>query len=203
MTNFMYFGLASGIQKGNKRVRRIEVILKDVLLGPQLSIQTIKKSFKIIINLYLVFIFIKGDHVQLGYSFWTDSTCAQKCTCTSAGLQCSNEPCAFSQICQQTSFQYSCQTVQRRTCTISGDPHYYTFDNQVFHFQGTCTYVLSEQCQNDLPYYRVEGKNENRGSTQVSWTRLVKVFIYNEMIELVNGHNGEAKVSRAVLLTTC
>ncbi|XP_017292118.1 alpha-tectorin [Kryptolebias marmoratus] len=136
-----------------------------------------------------------GEPVELGDSFWTDSTCTQKCTCTRAGLQCSNEPCSFSQICQTTSFQYSCQTVPRRTCTISGDPHYYTFDNKVFHFQGTCTYVLSEQCQYGLPYYRVEGKNEHRGSTRVSWTRLVKVFVYNETIELVKGHNGEAKVN--------
>ncbi|XP_047233615.1 alpha-tectorin-like isoform X7 [Girardinichthys multiradiatus] len=136
-----------------------------------------------------------GQPVQRGDSFWSDSTCAQKCTCTRAGLQCSNDPCSFSQICLPTSFQYSCQTVQRRTCTISGDPHYYTFDNSVFHFQGTCTYVLSEQCQNELPYYRVEGKNEHRGSTHVSWTRLVKVFVYDETIELVKGHPGEAKVN--------
>uniref|UniRef100_A0A3P8PGY0 Uncharacterized protein n=1 Tax=Astatotilapia calliptera TaxID=8154 RepID=A0A3P8PGY0_ASTCA len=134
-------------------------------------------------------------NMQLGDSFWSDRTCAQKCTCTSAGLQCRNQPCSFSQICQQTSFQFSCQTVQRRTCTISGDPHYYTFDNRVFHFQGTCTYVLSEQCNSGLPYYRVEGKNEHRGSTQVSWTRLVKVHVYNDTIELVKGRRGQAKVN--------
>uniref|UniRef100_A0A7N8XPU5 VWFD domain-containing protein n=1 Tax=Mastacembelus armatus TaxID=205130 RepID=A0A7N8XPU5_9TELE len=87
-------------------------------------------------------------------------------------------------ICQPTAFQYSCQTVQRGTCTISGDPHYYTFDNTVFHFQGTCTYVLSEQCGRALPYYRVEGKNEHRGTTHVSWTRLVKVYVYNETIDV-------------------
>uniref|UniRef100_A0A3Q1J492 VWFD domain-containing protein n=1 Tax=Anabas testudineus TaxID=64144 RepID=A0A3Q1J492_ANATE len=142
-----------------------------------------------------IIIFFKGEPVQLGDSFWTDSTCAQKCTCSSAGLQCHNQPCSFSQICQQTSFQFSCQTVQRRTCTISGDPHYYTFDNAVFHFQGTCTYVLSEQCGLELPYYRVEGKNEHRGSTLVAWTRLVKVHVYNETIELVKGRTGEAKVN--------
>ncbi|GLD57372.1 IgGFc-binding protein-like protein [Lates japonicus] len=136
-----------------------------------------------------------GEPVQLGDSFWSDSTCAQKCTCTSSGLQCVRQPCSFSQICRESTFQFSCQTVQRRTCTISGDPHYYTFDNNVFHFQGTCTYVLSEQCGHGLPYYRVEGKNEHRGSTHVSWTRLVKVFVHNETIEIVKGHRGQAKES--------
>ncbi|XP_075948899.1 alpha-tectorin-like [Anarhichas minor] len=136
-----------------------------------------------------------GEFVQLGDSFWSDSTCAQKCTCTSAGLQCHNQRCSFSQICQPTAFQFTCQTVRRGTCTISGDPHYYTFDNKVFRFQGTCTYVLSEQCGRGMPYYRVEGKNEHRGSTRVSWTRLVKVFVYNETIELVKGRRGAVKVN--------
>ncbi|XP_051274593.1 alpha-tectorin-like isoform X1 [Dicentrarchus labrax] len=137
----------------------------------------------------------KDEPVQFGDSFWIDSSCAQKCTCTSTGLQCHNQPCSFSQICRTSAFQFSCQTVQRRTCTISGDPHYYTFDGTVFHFQGTCTYVLSEQCGRGLPYYRVEGKNEHRGSTRVSWTRLVKVFVYNETIELLKGRRGEAKIN--------
>uniref|UniRef100_A0A8D3B7F2 Alpha-tectorin-like n=1 Tax=Scophthalmus maximus TaxID=52904 RepID=A0A8D3B7F2_SCOMX len=142
-----------------------------------------------------------GEPVQLGDSFWSDRTCAQKCTCTSAGLQCVRQPCSFSQICRASSFQFSCQTVRRRTCTISGDPHYYTFDGKVFHFQGTCTYVLSEQCGRGLPYYRVEGKNEHRGSTRVAWTRLVKVFVNNETIELVKGHRGEAKVNGSFAAT--
>ncbi|XP_037611027.1 alpha-tectorin-like [Sebastes umbrosus] len=136
-----------------------------------------------------------GVSVQQGDSFWSDSTCAQKCTCASTGLQCHSQPCSFSQICRPTAFQFSCQTVQRDTCTISGDPHYYTFDNTVFHFQGTCTYVLSEQCGRGLPYYRVEGTNEHRGTTHVSWTRLVKVYVYNETIELVKGRRGVAKVN--------
>ncbi|XP_071318954.1 alpha-tectorin-like [Trachinotus anak] len=136
-----------------------------------------------------------GEPLQLGDSFWSDNTCAEKCTCTSAGLQCVRQPCSFAQICRPTSFQFSCQNVPRRTCTISGDPHYRTFDGKLFHFQGACTYILSEQCRLDLPYYRVEGKNEHRGSTHVSWTRLVKVYVYNETIELVKGRRGEAKVN--------
>uniref|UniRef100_A0A3Q1K905 VWFD domain-containing protein n=1 Tax=Anabas testudineus TaxID=64144 RepID=A0A3Q1K905_ANATE len=131
-------------------------------------------------------IFSKGEYFQLGDSFWTDSTCAQKCTCSASGLHCHNQPCSFSKICQKTSSHFFCQTVQRRTCTISGDPHYYTFDKALFHFQGTCTYVLSEQCGLELPYYRVEGKNEHRGSTRVAWTRLVKLYVYGETIDVPN-----------------
>ncbi|XP_058260767.1 alpha-tectorin-like [Hemibagrus wyckioides] len=136
-----------------------------------------------------------GNFVQLGAIFWTDNSCQQKCTCTRSGLQCIREPCTFAQACRPAAFQYSCQNVQRRTCTIAGDPHYYTFDNQVFHFQGTCTYVLSESCGNGLPYFRIEGKNEHRGSTHVSWTRLVRVFVYDEVLELVKDHPYEAKVN--------
>uniref|UniRef100_A0A8C9V9W4 Si:ch211-39f2.3 n=1 Tax=Scleropages formosus TaxID=113540 RepID=A0A8C9V9W4_SCLFO len=129
-----------------------------------------------------------GATFQVGYSFWSDRTCQEKCTCTRSGLQCQYNPCTFSQACRPDTFRYSCQPVQRRTCTIAGDPHYYTFDGQVFHFQGTCTYVLSQACNTTLPYYRVEGKNENRGSTQVAWTRMVRVIVYDEEIEMVKGY---------------
>ncbi|XP_077065364.1 alpha-tectorin-like isoform X1 [Siphateles boraxobius] len=142
-----------------------------------------------------------GFPVQLGDSFWSDATCQQRCSCTRSGIQCSFEPCTYSQACRPAAFQYSCQNIQRQTCSISGDPHYYTFDNQIFHFQGTCTYVLSEACENGLPYYRIEGKNEHRGSTRVSWTRMVRVFVYNEEIELVKGHYYEAKVNGTFLAT--
>ncbi|XP_059387418.1 LOW QUALITY PROTEIN: alpha-tectorin-like [Carassius carassius] len=142
-----------------------------------------------------------GLPVQLGDYFWSDAACQERCTCTRRGLQCSFEPCTFSQACRQAAFQYSCQNIQRQTCTISGDPHYYTFDNQIFHFQGTCTYVLSEACGNGLPYYRIEGKNEHRGSTHVSWTRMVRVFVYNEEIELVKDHYHEAKVNGTFIAT--
>nr|XP_015224274.1 PREDICTED: alpha-tectorin-like [Lepisosteus oculatus] len=140
-----------------------------------------------------------GNPVQVGYSFWSDHTCRSKCTCVSSGnLRCQTQPCGFDQVCQVSTFQYSCQTVPRRTCTIAGDPHYYTFDGRLFHFQGTCTYVLSQTCGSraqGLAPYRVEGKNENRGNTVVAWTKLVRIIVYGEEIELVKGNTAQAKVN--------
>nr|XP_055042506.1 alpha-tectorin-like [Misgurnus anguillicaudatus] len=142
-----------------------------------------------------------GFPIQLRSSFWSDSTCKEKCTCTHSGLRCTLEPCTYSQACRKAAFQYSCQNIQRKTCNIYGDPHYTTFDNQIFHFQGTCTHVLSEACKNGLLYYRIEGKNEHHSGTHVSWTRVVRLLVYDEEIELIKGHYYEAKVNGTFIST--
>lgn len=51
-----------------------------------------------------------------------------------------------------------------------------------------------------MPFYRIEGKNEHRGSSHVSWTRMVRVFVYEEEIELVKDRYYEAKVSVTIVL---
>ncbi|XP_053087183.1 alpha-tectorin isoform X3 [Pangasianodon hypophthalmus] len=142
-----------------------------------------------------------GTSVPRDTTFWTDNSCQQKCTCTQAGLQCISQPCTFSQACRPAAFQFGCQNIPRKTCTVYTDPHYITFDGRSFPFQGICTYILSEACGNDVPYYRVEGKNEHRGSTYLSWIRLVRVFVYDKELELVKGHPYEAKVNGTFAVT--
>ncbi|XP_060098771.1 uncharacterized protein LOC132574434 [Heteronotia binoei] len=87
------------------------------------------------------------------------------------------------------------------SCTVSGDPHYYTFDKQTHHFMGNCTYTLSQLCgQNtSLPSFNVEATNEHRGgNTRVSYVQSVTVDVHGVRILLEKGRtvkvNGEQKV---------
>ncbi|KAM6356993.1 IgGFc-binding protein-like [Alca torda] len=87
------------------------------------------------------------------------------------------------------------------TCVVEGDPHYHTFDKQLHHFMGTCTYTLSKLCESDssLPYFNVEAANEHRGgNTRVSYVRYVDVDVAGQRIRLGKGGvvtvNGVAEV---------
>ncbi|XP_030071544.1 IgGFc-binding protein [Microcaecilia unicolor] len=72
------------------------------------------------------------------------------------------------------------------SCVVEGDPHYYTFDNQVHHFMGTCKYTLSQLCNDtSLPYFNVEAANEHRdGNTHVSYVKYVDIDVYGNRITL-------------------
>lgn len=73
---------------------------------------------------------------------------------------------------------------------MEGDPHYHTFDKQLHHFMGTCTYTLSKLCESNssLPYFNVEAANEHRGgNTRVSYVRYVDVDVVGQRIRLEKG----------------
>lgn len=83
-------------------------------------------------------------------------------------------------------------------CEVNGDPHYYTFDKQVHHFMGTCTYTLSKLCEDDgnLTVFNVEAANEHRGgNTRVSYIKYVNIDVHGYRITL--DQNRVVKVSEA------
>ena len=73
------------------------------------------------------------------------------------------------------------------TCSASGDPHYQTFDGQLIHFQGVCTYRLAEAWHGD---YGMIVNVKNIRSTrrpEVSLTRTVYVIIGSDTIVIDQG----------------
>lgn len=81
----------------------------------------------------------------------------------------------------------SVSAVEMGTCSVSGDPHYHTFDGKTHHFMGSCSYTLTKPCNetSDLPFFTVETQNEHRGSNKkVSYVRAVIINIYGQRVIL-------------------
>ncbi|EMP28590.1 Kielin/chordin-like protein, partial [Chelonia mydas] len=69
------------------------------------------------------------------------------------------------------------------TCLAFGDPHYRTFDGRALHFQGTCTYVLAQDCQRED--FSIHVTNDDRGRPGVAWTKEVTVRVGDTVVQLL------------------
>ncbi|KAG7469170.1 hypothetical protein MATL_G00126120 [Megalops atlanticus] len=136
-----------------------------------------------------------------------ENECTQKCTCDAVkGLICENHTCPggtkclvrkgvkacfntdpckdakcrVKETCRVEKDEAVCVPQYTGTCWAYGDPHYHTFDGYNFDFQGTCKYTISKTCGDlaGLVPFSVQERNDNRGSTAVSFVREVEVSVY-------------------------
>ncbi|XP_063756545.1 LOW QUALITY PROTEIN: zonadhesin, like [Eleginops maclovinus] len=134
---------------------------------------------------------------------WYLQGCEQKCVCHSGGLiQCHNTSCKPStESCQLHDGDYDCRPLGNGICSVSGDPHYTTFDKHNHNYMGACSYTLSKPCNvsSDIPYFSVDTQNEHRGSSKkVSYVRAVVINVNGVTVILGKGRrvqvNGTAVV---------
>uniref|UniRef100_H2RJX0 Fc gamma binding protein n=1 Tax=Takifugu rubripes TaxID=31033 RepID=H2RJX0_TAKRU len=130
----------------------------------------------------------EGRYYKPGQRFWADEGCSRLCECdTTLGLvKCSEASCSAKEVCTLVDGQRTCAATSHATCSASGDPHYHTFDGHRFDFQGTCVYQLVGLCsrQEGLEPFNVTVQNDHRGSTSVSFTKTVKLYIYGITLTL-------------------
>ncbi|XP_037615491.1 zonadhesin, like [Sebastes umbrosus] len=134
---------------------------------------------------------------------WYLEGCEQKCVCHSGGLiQCHNTSCKpTTESCQLQDGEYECRPLGSGICSVSGDPHYTTFDKHSHHYMGACSYTLSKPCNasSDMPYFTVDTQNEHRGSNKkISYVRAVMINVNGVTVVLGKGRtvqvNGTAVV---------
>ncbi|XP_051780732.1 zonadhesin, like [Erpetoichthys calabaricus] len=122
---------------------------------------------------------------------WYLPGCMKRCTCLGQNIiHCESTSCTAMEKCELLDGMYGCYTSDRQTCSASGDPHYTTYDRATHHFQGSCSYILSQPCQASsfIPYFSVETENERRGNNQhVSYVRAVRVNVYGQQVILGKG----------------
>ncbi|KAJ1075812.1 hypothetical protein K5549_021662, partial [Capra hircus] len=144
----------------------------------------------------------RGQFLRRGEVFWDDLNCTIKCRCLDFNneIYCQDASCSPYEVCEPKGRFFYCSPVETSTCVVFGEPHYHTFDGFLFHFQGSCAYLLARQClqTSSLPFFSVEAKNEHRGGSAVSWVKELSVEVNGYKILIPKGSYGKVKVNDLV-----
>ncbi|XP_035385371.1 IgGFc-binding protein-like [Electrophorus electricus] len=130
-------------------------------------------------------------YLRAGESIWADTTCSTKCTCNSGQVVCEKASCPDGSECSIVEGIRGCHPVSHAICNIYGDPHYNTFDNSTYNFQGTCTYTVAQGCHLEgthLTPFAVIVENEKwteiHVNPSVSAAKVVVVEVYGMILVL-------------------
>jgi len=92
--------------------------------------------------------------------------CSMRCTCISGVVQYEAMECP----------------IDGPTCVLRGDPHYTTFDQRDYDFQGGCSYIVATPCDSDA--FTVIGRNEAQNE-RVSCLDQLTIMIPSENLTVV------------------
>ncbi|XP_054457047.1 zonadhesin, like [Anoplopoma fimbria] len=142
---------------------------------------------------------LNGQYYEPGDEFYVED-CKLKCRCDAPFVTCMPTDCPPMHECKSKDGELGCFPISSQDCVVSGDPHYNTFDKKFYSFMGTCTYTLARTCRNSTgPWFSVEGKNEERGVTGVSYLRKLYVTVNGITVTLMKARRTLVNGQRVAL----
>ncbi|KAJ3598008.1 hypothetical protein NHX12_001523, partial [Muraenolepis orangiensis] len=134
----------------------------------------------------------EGHYYLPGEIFWADLECNSRCTCDGATQKavCKQRGCKAEEHCAVKDGVQDCYPLSFKTCSAQGDPHFHTFDGRKFDFQGNCVYQFASVCKDakGLEKFEISIENNNRGSTRVSYAKVVTVKVYGNTYSISKDH---------------
>ena len=119
--------------------------------------------------------------IEYEEGFQIQPNCSTRCICNNGYFICEEQPCF----------------INGASCHASGDPHYLTYDQQYFDFQGDCEYILTKSCNSSEFSVIVTNSAHNQ---YVSCTDAVRVVVPNENLNILMERGGTVTIN-GVLLT--
>ncbi|XP_063041987.1 IgGFc-binding protein-like [Engraulis encrasicolus] len=132
------------------------------------------------------------QYYKQGKVFYPHGKCEEECTCKDGMVTCKPFSCGAHEKCEVRHGKRGCYPIGHAKCSISGDPHYNTFDNLTYPFQGTCTYMAAKACHIEgdahLQPFSVVVENEKwyglSQDPQVAVAKAVVVKVYGQTLVL-------------------
>ncbi|MBN3296723.1 FCGBP protein, partial [Amia calva] len=111
--------------------------------------------------------------------------CKTKCKCLGwDNVTCSPVSCQDNEVCKVKDGTRGCYQANVVTCHIFGDPHYLTFDEKIYNFQGSCNYTVAKTCGNTTVRFTVTSRNERQGNPSLSTLNSVSLEVHGLYITL-------------------
>ncbi|XP_035317208.1 LOW QUALITY PROTEIN: zonadhesin isoform X1, partial [Cricetulus griseus] len=134
--------------------------------------------------------FYSNKYYQPGEE-WFSPNCTERCRCLlGSRLECQISQCGTHTVCQLNNGQYECQPYGTATCLVYGDLHFVTFDERQISFTGTCTYILTQICDNSTdPFFKITASAQERGVEGVASLDKVFITLPETTITLIRGRH--------------
>ena len=128
-------------------------------------------------------------------SAWTTDNC-RECRCVEGVVECTRTKCpecppGTAPAPQPGECCPACRKVhtpeKEGVCTVFGDPHYKTFDGRIYNFQGSCKYLLTQDCSEGASNsnFSIRITNDARDTVAFSWLRTVTVRLGTTKVSLL------------------